>query len=80
MDFGRATLPVAIPQGMKKETGGTGIQPQPGLKQGLQIHKKPPCPVPSPRTQTRLQGALSPQTGLGPPLGATEHGLAVPRH
>lgn len=60
---------------------GTGTQPQPGFKTGAcRSIKQPPYPMPSPRSQVRFQGALSPKTGLGPPLGATEHGLAVPRH
>lgn len=67
MDFGRATLPVAIPQGVKKKTEGTGIQPQPGFKTGAcRSIKQPPCPVPSPRSQVRL---LVPQDWFGATSG-----------
>lgn len=49
MNFGGATLPVAIPQGVKKETGGTEIQPQPGFKTegaGPYNSPQPQCPHP----------------------------------
>lgn len=64
----------------KEGDWSTGIQGQPGFKTGCRSIQQLPSPVPSPRTQVRLQGALSPKAGLGSPVNATEHGLAVPRH
>lgn len=77
MGFGRATLPVAIPQWAKNETRDTGIQPQPGFRTVVQAHAT--APMPSALTQSPRE-ALSPKTGLEVTVGATGHGLAVPRH
>lgn len=50
MGFGRATLPVAIPQWVKNETGDTGIQPQPGFRTVVQAHAT--APISSALTQS----------------------------
>lgn len=57
-------LSVAIPQGEKKETGGTGIQPQPRFKTGSAGPYN--TLILSALTQNPSEASGSPKAGLGP--------------
>lgn len=68
MDFGRATLPVAVPQGVKK-TGGAGIQPQPRFKTGGAGPYNSPHPSVLTQNSYEASGCFVPQDCFGATFG-----------
>lgn len=83
MDFGRATLPVAILQGVKKKTGAQGSILSLGFSQGLQVHKTAPMPSALSQNPSEASECFVPQDWFGATSGsakALRWGRSQPQH